>query len=287
MKAGLNPDIQSIYEDVTIKDKPMKKSLVTLTTCSLLAALTLLVGCDWSSGSGDNNFNTRGLSSISNISGFYRGTLGGRAVSNTSRGNINNFTIQQSGNRIEVIDNQGSRYVGSVGNPLLLLPPETTTISDGAEVASYQISFTGRDGVAAKDIEFSGVITLVTVTDVQGETSTQTNTDNTTTTTTTTTTSSVPEQEGVDGVEPGVDETSTTTNENVDNNETTRTTGFSLTDANTQLRLRGTWKEIDGPTSAVDALGAGIVGNIGFTSAPAEGGGGEDTGGGTNSNAEN
>jgi hypothetical protein len=259
----------------------MKKSLVTLTTCSLLAGLTLLVGCDWSSGGGDNNFNTRGLSSISNISGFYRGTLGGRAVANTSRGNINNFTIQQSGNRIEVIDNQGSKYVGSVGTPLSLIPPNATDLPAGASLATYQVSFSGKDGVAAKDIEFSGVITLVTVTDVQGDTSTQTNqnNNNNTVTTTITTTNSIPQQVGVDGVEPGVNQTTTdtTTSEQVNNNETVQTTEFTLTDANTQLRLRGTWKEIGGVTSQVDALAAGLVGNVSTTSTT---GGGAAGGGG-------
>jgi len=253
----------------------MRKTLTNLCSIGLLSSVALLVGCDWSSGSQDgNNFNLRGSASIANISGFYRGTLQGRAVAETSNGNINNFTIQQSGNRIEVIDNQGSRYVGSVGNPLLLVPEGSTTIPVGAEAATYQISFSGKDNVAARDIEFTGVITLVTVDDVVGSSTsnsnTQTNQDDTTTTTTSSSTStiSIPQQNGVDGIEPGIDETVTTTttsttgNTNSNSNTQTDSVSFELTDANTQLRLRGTWSEVGGVTSSVDALAAGIQGNI-------------------------
>lgn len=240
----------------------MKKSLVYLSTISLLAALAFLVGCDFSSGSGDNNFNTRGLASISNVSGVYQARSGGgRVVSNTSNGNITSLNMQQSGNRVEIIDNQGSRYVGTVGNPLLLVPQGTTTIPDGASVASFQISWEGRDGVSAKDIEFTGQITLVSVTDVQGNSTTRTTESDTTTTSTSSLT-----------VTNTVVTTEDTTRTDNQNSTTSRNTEFSLTDSNTQLLLRGTWKEIGGTTSSVDGLAAGIVGNIGFT--------GGDTGGG-------
>ncbi len=251
----------------------MRKILINLSSLGLLCLIPFLSGCDWSSGSQDN-FNTSGGSSVVNISGFYEGTLGGRAVANTSNGNINSFTIQQSGNRIEVVDNQGSRYTGSIGTPRSLIPPGATTIPDGALAAVYQVSFTGKDNVAARDIEFSGVINVVAISDIVSSSNTSSNTnttqDDTTTTTTSSSTSSIsiPQQDGVDGVEPGIDETVTTTTSsttgstNGTNNTSSSGRTFQLTDQNAQNRLEGTWVEIGGVVSDVDAIGSGVQGNI-------------------------
>lgn len=225
----------------------MKKTLVNGSTLTLFAALALLVGCDYSSGSGDNNFNTRGLASLSNISGLYRGVLdNGRVVANTSAGNITSFTIQQSGNRVEVIDNQGSTYVGSVGNPALVLGPNQEAISEGASVSSYQISFSGKDNVANRDVEFTGVITLVAVRNVDAQFLLVDNAQ------------SANETEDTSSEDIiGSEQLQFNRNDRIDRR-------FLLSDANTQLRLRGTWKEIQGVTSTVDARAAGIAGNVTF-----------------------
>lgn len=242
----------------------------------------LAMSCDWSSGSGDNNFNTANGSSVSNISGVYQGRLGGgRAVSNPTRGNITSLTVQQSGNRVEVVDNQGSSYTGSVGAPLLLTGGDSEQIPSGASLATYQISFSGKDGVAALDVDFTGVITLVAVSNINSDTRTisDDSTSSSTTTNTFTATNTVPEQVGVDGVEPGSTESTTSTNtdtsSSTDNSTVVR--DFSLTDSTTQLLLRGTWVEVGGRVSSVEALAAGIVGNLSFTEGSGTGGTGTTT----------
>jgi len=138
-----------------------------------VAGLVLLTnaGCDWSSGGGTNAFNTSQGAGVSlNFSGVYRGELnGGRAVEKTSGGNIQTLTISMVGNSVTVVDNQGSTYRGSVGAPGLLALPDGT-IPAGAEFVQSQISFSGKDGVSARDIEFVGILHAVSVRDIQGKT---------------------------------------------------------------------------------------------------------------------
>lgn len=139
----------------------------------LVAGLVLLTnaGCDWSSGGGTNSFNTSQGAGVSlNFSGVYRGELsGGKAVEKTSGGNIQTLTISMVGNSVTVVDNQGSTYRGSVGAPGLLASPDGT-IPAGAEFVQSQISFSGKDGVSARDIEFVGILHAVSVRDIQGKT---------------------------------------------------------------------------------------------------------------------
>lgn len=140
---------------------------VTLLSGSLILTLS---GCDWSSGGGVNSFNTsQGAGVNLNFSGVYRGELsGGKVVDKTSAGNIQTLTISQTGNRLTIVDNQGSRYTGTVGSPGLLAQPDGT-IPAGAEFVQSQISFTGKDGVSARDIEFVGIVHAIAVTDIQGK----------------------------------------------------------------------------------------------------------------------
>jgi len=141
---------------------------VTMLAGSVILALT---GCDWSSGGGTNSFNTSQGAGVSlNFSGVYRGELsGGKVVEKTSGGNIQALTISQTGNRLTVVDNQGSTYTGSVGAPGLLALPDGT-IPAGAEFAQSQVNFSGKDGVSARDIEFVGIIHAISVRDIQGKT---------------------------------------------------------------------------------------------------------------------
>ncbi len=253
----------------------MKLNLMISFAAVASIGTVLVTSCDWSGG-GDNNFNTSGGSMIANISGFYSGLFGGgRAVSNTSNGNINSLTVQQSGNRVDVVDNQGSKYVGNVGAPLVADVITGGNISSGALVATYQISWSGKDGVSARDIEFSGTINLVTVSDIKGNTSTKTSGSTTNNGSGSSVndviivTNNVPAQQGNFGqFEPGFNQTTTTTTTtttgktNTASSSTTTTVTYSLTDDTTQLRLRGTWVEKGGKVSSVDAVAAGIDGNL-------------------------
>jgi len=128
----------------------------------LLGMAVAFWGCDWSGG-GDGGFNTSRSEIDVNISGVYNGTLsGGKAVSNTSGAPISNLVLQQSGNVIQVTDSNAQEYRGSVGLPGNVFDG-TGVIPSGSEIASFQVSFRGKDGVAAKDIEFTGILHVVAV----------------------------------------------------------------------------------------------------------------------------
>ena len=147
--------------------------VVSASILGLLAGVVILstTGCDWSSGGGTNSFNTsQGAGVNINFSGVYRGELsGGKVVDKTSGGNIQALTISQTGNRLTIVDNQGSTYTGTVGSPGLLALPDGT-IPAGADFVQSQVSFSGKDGVSARDIEFVGIIHAVSVRDIQGKT---------------------------------------------------------------------------------------------------------------------
>jgi len=154
--------------------------------CGLaVAGVVALTGCDWSS-QGTSLNTSQGAGININYSGVYNGTFGGGlAVRRTSKGNILRLVISQSGNRVEVVDNQGSRYEGSVGSPGAVANADSTgSYPAGALIVQSQISFSGRDEVAQKDIEFVGIIHVVSVTDIKGTTDTQTDTDTDNNTTT-------------------------------------------------------------------------------------------------------
>lgn len=178
----------------------------------LLSVLAGLSSCDWSGGSGSDFNTSRGGLNI-NLSGFYRGVgSGGRAVSATTGGNKTNFTIQQSGNVLEVTDNNGQKYRGNVGSPLAVATPSTLgVIPTGAQLANFQVNWSGKDGTAGKNIQFTGVVNVVAVTDIRASTSRQLNVNDTTATNTATdnqtggsvnnnqTTTTVTNNEGVNG----------------------------------------------------------------------------------------
>ncbi|MGA0368360.1 MAG: hypothetical protein ACO3N7_02795 [Kiritimatiellia bacterium] len=213
-----------------------------------------MTACDWSSGS-QESFNTSGGSNNVNISGFYRGINGGRLVSQTSNGNILSMTIQQSGNRVDVIDNQGSKYQGSIGAPLVSDVVNGSVLNAGATVASYQISFSGRDGVAGRDINFTGVLTILAVSDIDSSTGTSTSGVNNSTNTNT-----------VTAPTPPATGTGTTVNNTTTQVGTTTTSyTYDLTGPSSQLQLQGTWSEVGGVTSSVNGFGPPAQGNITVT----------------------
>ena len=144
----------------------------------LALAVTGLVGCDWSSNSTSLN-TSQGAGVNINFSGVYDGNLaGGKAVDKPTKGNILRLVISQSGNRVEVVDNQGSRYEGTVGSPGVVSQPDSSgAYPIGAELVQAQISFSGKDEVSQRNIQFVGIIHAVAVEDVNGESKTSTSTD--------------------------------------------------------------------------------------------------------------
>lgn len=229
--------------------KCLTRSIVPAAT---LAGMLLFTACDWSSGS-QENFNTSGGSANVNISGFYRGANGGRMVANTSNGNINSMTIQQSGNTVQIVDNQGSTYKGTIGAPLVSDDLTDGSIAPGAIAATYQISFSGKDGVAARDINFTGVLTILTVTDIvaidRSSSSDQTRSS---------ATNSV--FAPTDPLDTGTGTSTDTTDDRTASSATSYT--YSLSGPTSQLQLEGTWSEVGGVTSSVFGYGPPAQGNI-------------------------
>ena len=258
--------------------------------------------CDWSGG-GDAAFNTSGGSVAINISGSYRGILdGGRAVSQTSGGTITYLNVQQSGNAVEVMDSNGQKYRGTVGSPLSLASPdEAGFLSTGAQLANFQVSWEGTDFVSGKDVTFSGIITVASVNDIQGDNTVQTidstvtdaatqSSDDTTGTssddsTTTDSTSTVDTTQNVfdangNPITEGevitisntstdasnsattIANTATTTTDNNDSTTQTITSTFQITGGNAQYRLKGSWVENGGVFGTVDAVSEAAGGVI-------------------------
>ncbi|HMO51723.1 MAG TPA: hypothetical protein PKE26_10560 [Kiritimatiellia bacterium] len=262
----------------------MKKRPMFVLASLAAGSLALFVtGCDWSTGGTGSSFNTSQGAGISvNFSGFYRGELsGGRAVSPVA-GNITTFTISQSGNRLTVIDNNGSRYTGSVGSPGLVASPSGGAFPPGAELVQGQVNWSGKNNATGRDIEFAGVIHVVSVTDVQGNTSNNTTTDafenrnvetsivrneDTTEKTETITVGtpgsafySVEVIKTVTDNKTGQEISRTVTRSG--NNTRTAFTEFRISDANSQYRLQGTWIEKGGGNGSVKARSAGAIGTI-------------------------
>ncbi len=283
-------------------------------------------GCDWSTGGGGSLNTSQGAGVNINFSGVYAGNINGRAVDRTSAGTIASLTIRQTGNRVEVIDSQGSRYEGSVGAPGLVASPGSTgAYPPGAELVQAQISWAGKDGVAQRDIEFVGIIHAVSVEDVKSKTESRVIKDNSSTSRTTTDEQARKQTFTVNNGnnttiteiltignpgDPFYSQTVTTT---VIDNQTgaiisrdVKTTGessrsrtdetivetvntYTLTEANVQYRLEGTWIEKNSPiVSRVDAISRGTFGIISITTVgrqegaglPGGGGGGGAGGGG-------
>ncbi len=268
----------------------MKRALFLSLLASSLVVTALITGCDWSTH--DAGFNTSEGAGVSiNFSGYYHATEGGRLVKNTSAGNIVSLTIQQAGNSVEVHDNQGSTYRGTIGAPGAVSSSSGGSYPSGAQLVQAQINFSGHDNVSAKDITFAGIIHAVAVTDIKGTTETDTSTDTRTRTETVTTnitigstgqevitTITITEYDAKgneifkkvsttkttpDGtvISHNVSETGTRT----DTSTKTATTTYMITEANTQYRLQGTWVEEAGKVSEVDGISPGNSGMISTT----------------------
>lgn len=282
----------------------MKRCILWLVVAGIASGLCLLPACEWGSG-GDTGFNTsQGAGAQVNFSGVYKGMLNGGVIDQTSGGPIGQLVIQQAGNSVEVTDDHGSVYRGTVGSPGAVSEAVSGTYPAGAQLVQAQINFTGHDNVADKTINFAGVIHAVAVTDIKGTTTTDTSTDssksdetvtdNITWTTNVTVGSTSTEivttihTIGYDSKGNKVfesTETTTTTpggtviahNRTVTDNRTdttssssssttTDTTTYNLTEANTQYRMQGTWVEEGGKVANLDAISSGTAGVITTTS---------------------
>jgi hypothetical protein len=289
-------------------------------TGGVLVVGLALSACEWTGGS-DGGFNTSKIDFNVNISGQYIGMLsGGKAVEHTSGGAITRLLLQQTGNAVQVTDSNGQQYRGNVGAPFSFGTFTGDTIPAGASVASFQVSWSGTDGTAAREIDFSGVINVITVDDVRGTTSDSSVTSNQTTSneltrdnsssddqtnsstdgTTRDTDSTVEVDAGTQTVvifEPtgngttnvivvtvptpatstnettssttdrardiansvNVTQNSTQSSETTRDSSTTTTASFTITDANSQFRIQGTWIEEGGLVSNVQARSPGAA----------------------------
>jgi len=168
---------------------PRMKFLPFTRMALLTMAVTLMfTSCDWESGTKANSTGSGKVGEF-NLSNVYKGTLDGssRAVSNPSAGRITFLNLQQTGRSVEIFDSQGSRYTGFVGNGVTqrtnVVPPSTggtgtdddtgggdtnNAISSGRIVTTYSLGFSGFDRVANKNVEFTGVVEVVTQSEVLG-----------------------------------------------------------------------------------------------------------------------
>lgn len=300
-------------------------------TGAVLGVGLALTACEWTGGS-DGGFNTSKVDFDVNISGQYIGMLsGGKAVERSSGGAITRLLLQQTGNAVQVTDSNGQQYRGTVGTPYSFGSFTGDAIPAGASVASFQVSWSGKDGTAARDIDFSGVINVITVEDVRGTTSDDSTTRNQTSSSdfsrdvtsgddqsTSSADGSTRDTESSQDIEGGeqqviileptgngttnvvivtiplpdtsVDESTsssvdrardiassvaqaqntTQSSSTTRDQSTTTTASFSITDANSQFRLQGTWIEKDGLVSNVQARSPGAAAVI---SLPVEDGG--------------
>lgn len=265
-------------------------SKIILAALSCTVAAFVIAGCDWTS-NGPSLNTSQGAGININFSGVYHGLISGRAVDRTSKGTIAWLTIRHSGNRIEVVDSQGSKYEGVVGAPAIVAAPRQDGFPAGAELVQAQVSFKGKDGVAQKDIEFVGIIHAVAVEDVKGDT--RTTTDNSTRTDSSSrrheirtfiSTNYVGQQEvTIRQYDPGTSNVISevkytippngtleeilqiyeTQNQRTRGTESVTETTFQITEANVQYRLEGTWIEKNSPiVSRVDAISRGSFGLI-------------------------
>lgn len=268
----------------------MKRKGLAVPAAILAISMLVQSGCDWTT-NGTSLNTSQGAGVNVNFSGVYHGNISGRVVDRTSKGTIAWLTIRQTGNRIEVIDSQGSKYEGVVGSPGIVAEPFNDVYPAGAELMQAQISFKGKDGVAQRDIEFVGIIHAISVTDIRGDSRTNyvgsssanlsgiTNNIQTYITTNYIGERKVILREYEPGTTNVISQTEYTlepegTHETIfesyknnrarENNSASVTeTTFRLNEANVQYRLEGTWIEKNSPiVSRVDAISRGTFGVI-------------------------
>lgn len=105
-----------------------------ITGCTAAMALSIFCGCELDS----TDSIIRNVGVI--ISGLYlRDDGASPVVQNTANGDIMQFNISQDGDQLQVVDNYGIKYSGSIGS---------VSGSEGTRVATYQVNGTAKDGQA-------------------------------------------------------------------------------------------------------------------------------------------
>jgi len=274
------------------QEKHMKKAGVLLAAVMVIA-MFVMVGCEWSSGGGKNGFNTsRGAGVSVNFGGVYHGTFsGGKAVERTSGGAITRLVIMHGGNAVRATDNNGSEYEGTVGSPGAVSSAQDGTYPVGAELVTAQVTFAGKDKTTGREIEFVGVFHAVAIEDIKGSSSESsytrdeqltwsTNvTSGTDVTNIVTTITIIAYNAAGQEVFRSVETTTRTPagivvehNHVVTDNRSyteTETMTYTLTEANSQFKLEGTWMEKDAVISGFSALSSGSSGIISVGTADA------------------
>lgn len=222
------------------------KKFSLIVVFGLLAGMTaVFVGCDWEST--EDGFNTsKGAGALINFSGVYRARSGGYLVAS----NITQLVLNQSGNTVEVWDNNNSYYRGSVGSPGVLSSQDSVTgvYPAGATMVQSQLNFNGLNEVTGNNVSFIGIIHAVAITDVQG-TTTQTLVSNGQTNSQTFNLSAPPITTG----------SSTVSN---NQNQVTTSVQYQITENNTQYLLDGNWVEEHGIQASVTGIAPAVAGTF-------------------------
>jgi hypothetical protein len=193
----------------------MRSTLRIVSSAALAACLAGIAGCEW--GGGDSFNTSSGAGATVNMSGVYTGRSGDLVAGRP----ISRLLLTQTGNALQVQDNNNVWYEGSVGSAGVVATPNETTHAypAGALLMEAQVNF------SSDTASFVGVVRSIAVSDIQGVTSTHgTNVVGTTTITITA---------------PPVTITTTTTTTDGD----TYTTTYTVTESDTQLILEGNWTE--------------------------------------------
>ena len=179
----------------------MKKWYACVTTMVMTVALLVLWGCEWDGG---DDFNTSGGAGINiNFSGNY-------AIAGVP--GVTTLALTQTGNTLQGSDNLGNSYSGSIGSPRTVASPDSDTGAYPAGATMLQTQINLSDGGSTT---ITGNIRAVSVTDIQGVT------------TTTSTNQTVTITNNVVTV--------------IQTDDTTATTQYSVDASNTHYILEGTW----------------------------------------------
>lgn len=277
----------------------MKRLMMVVWCIFGFLCLWVLTGCegDWTSG-GDSGFNTsKGAGVNINFSGVYHGQLSGsKAVASSSGSPITRFVIMHAANTVQVTDNNGSQYDGTIGSPGAVAQPSGGTYPAGADMVQSQVSFKGKDNTSGKVVEFVGIFRAVAVEDIQGTVTKdersrtenyvwKTNVTISTMTTNKVQTITVIGYDPVTGQEVyrsvetiTISPQGTVISRDVEvqdnrSQTTTQEVTYRITENNTQYILEGTWMEEGGRVSEVKAMSKGAASTITTTTTSPTGAG--------------
>lgn len=94
-----------------------------------------------------------------NFSGIYRGSNGGQIPSKQTGAPVTQFDLRQSGDRLELVDNNGILWKGSIGNSPDSSNPDASFTVGGRTTAGQDVTISGnlrKDGASATIASMSG-----------------------------------------------------------------------------------------------------------------------------------